>query len=355
MVQQSSMLTNQTVTIAIPVYNEAAHIEPVINGFINQQYPSLVEILIADGGSTDGTQDIVNKIAEENPKVKLLHNPQKIQSHALNIMLKEAKGDIFLRADAHCIYASDYIEYCVQALLESGALNVGGAQRFVAKTAFQAGVALASRSILGNGGAKYRDTSYRGFADTVFMGCFWRKDLLDISGYNTECKTNEDAELNQKLLRKQVNAIYISPDIKVWYYPRSSPQTLWNQYFKYGRGRYITSRNHPHKSPLRTKLPAIGLSLLIIVGLFTLQLGIVYTLFLILFVLGIFLLESIRLTWQYRKDFSQIFWRGSDQDIPHPIIRSFSCLISLIIMPIAYTTGGYFQLIRHKFFRVSGW
>jgi len=54
------MISNPTVTIAIPAYNEAAHIESVITGFLNQQYPGLVEILIADGGSTDGTQDIVN-------------------------------------------------------------------------------------------------------------------------------------------------------------------------------------------------------------------------------------------------------------------------------------------------------
>ncbi|MFW6030119.1 MAG: glycosyltransferase, partial [Halanaerobiales bacterium] len=149
-VNQSSRFPQ--VTIAIPAYNEANYIESVISAFLEQTYPQIEEILIADGGSTDGTQEIIEKIAVTSPKVKLLHNPKKIQSSALNLMLKEAKGEVFLRADAHCEYAKDYVEKCVEALLSSEALNVGGSQRYVAKTPFQAGVALASRSFI-NGGA----------------------------------------------------------------------------------------------------------------------------------------------------------------------------------------------------------
>lgn len=344
-----------TVTIAIPVYNEAEYIQSVISGFLRQNYPGLLEILVADGGSRDGTQDIVTQIIKTNPEVKLLHNPQKIQSYALNIMLRKARGDIFIRADAHCEYAEDYIEKCVTTLVKTDALNVGGAQRFIAKTPFQAGVALASRSLLGNGGAKYRDPNYNGFADTVFMGCFWREALLEVSGYSVDAITNQDAELNLRLLQKKPQGIYVSSEIKVYYYPRKSSKTLWNQYFKYGRGRYITSRRHPQKSPLRTKLPAIGLPFFILVGLFMLKFGIVYTLLLYSFLLSIFWVESIRLTWWYREKFSKIFWRGSDQAIPHPVVRCFNCWIALIIMPIAYTAGGYFQQIRHQVLRVSGW
>ncbi|MFM6347931.1 MAG: glycosyltransferase, partial [Dolichospermum sp.] len=158
---------------------------------------------VADGGSTDGTQDIVKKISAEDARVKLIHNPLKIQSAALNQILQECSGDIYLRLDAHCEYAPDYLEQSVEALLKSGAMNAGGAQCFVAKNSFQAGVALATKSFLGSGGAKYRNPNYDGYADTVFLGCFWRKDLLEMSGYSVA--RNEDAELNLRLIEKNKN------------------------------------------------------------------------------------------------------------------------------------------------------
>ncbi|MFM5942130.1 MAG: glycosyltransferase family 2 protein, partial [Dolichospermum sp.] len=105
-----------------------------------------------------------------------------------------------MRLDAHCEYAPDYLEQSVEALLKSGAMNAGGAQCFVAKNSFQAGVALATKSFLGSGGAKYRNPNYDGYADTVFLGCFWRKDLLEMSGYSVA--RNEDAELNLRLIEK---------------------------------------------------------------------------------------------------------------------------------------------------------
>ena len=167
---------NPTVTVAIPTYNESVNIEHLLNVLLLTEYPNLVEIFVADGGSTDATQDIVKKVSLAQPKVKLIHNPLKIQSVGINLILQECTGDIFLIADAHSEYASDYIERCVEVLVKSKALNVGGAQRFVAKTPFQVGIALGSRSFLGSGGAKYRDPNYNGYADTVYLGCFWRKN-----------------------------------------------------------------------------------------------------------------------------------------------------------------------------------
>ncbi len=43
-----------TISIAIPIYNEATTIEKIIRGFLLYQEPNLIEIFVADGGSTDG-------------------------------------------------------------------------------------------------------------------------------------------------------------------------------------------------------------------------------------------------------------------------------------------------------------
>ncbi|MEO1465195.1 MAG: glycosyltransferase [Cyanobacteria bacterium J06633_1] len=182
------MSKNPSVSIIIPTYNEIDNIEAVVNKFLASKYPHLLEIIIVDGASTDGTSDKVRHLSQIYPKIKLLENPRRIQSAALNIALEACEGDIFLRADAHCNYAPDYVEQCVMALQKSQAANVGGAQRFVAANTFQAGVSLASRSLLGSGGAKYRNPNYDGYAETVFLGCFWRRSLAEVGGYEVTRK-----------------------------------------------------------------------------------------------------------------------------------------------------------------------
>jgi succinoglycan biosynthesis protein ExoA len=335
-----------SVSIAIPVHNEANSIEKVVRSFLQNTYPNLLEILIADGGSTDGTQAIIEFLAQEDSRVRFLQNPKKIQSAACNIMLQECQGDIFLRADAHSDYASDYIEKCVEALLTKNASNVGGAQRFVAKSDFQAGVALASKSFLGSGGAKYRDPNYQGYADTVYLGCFWKKCLLAVNGFSTEGITNEDAELNQRLIQQNKQAIYIDPAILVWYYPRNSYYSLLIQYFQYGMGRCLTSTKHPLKSQLRGLLPFMVIStaiLLLMVDLAFPGLGLPIEL---LFGIGLLLpfVESLRVTLKFKHEFCAEMWRGDRNNYPSCFSRWFCCGLTLLTIPFAHFAGYSYQL-----------
>lgn len=370
------MLTYPSVSIAIPTYNEACNIERIITSFLKTSYPNLIEIFIADGGSTDGTQDIVKRFSQEDPCVKLLHNHHKIQSVALNMILHECSGDIFLRADAHSHYASDYIERCVETLIKSKALNVGGAQRFAAKTNFQAGVALASKSFLGSGGAKYRNPNYNGYADTVYLGCFWRNVLLDISGYNHRATlnedaelnlrlskfvfdnlqiTNQDAELNQRLLNECINAVYISSDICVWYYPRKNWKSLFIQYFKYGKGRYLTSRKHKHRFQLRGKLPFIFISSLIIMLSLDLLFSDLNLPFIELapFALLLPFIESFRITKNFSNTFVSEIWRGDKEQVPSFLCRWFYCAVTLFTMPIAHFAGFAYQIFQDNILYLS--
>lgn len=370
------MLNHPSVSIAIPTYNEALHIEQVIITFLTSSYPNLVEVLVADGCSTDDTQDIVNRLSKEDSRVKLLHNPLKIQSAALNLMIKESRGDIFLRADAHSDYAPNYIEQCVKALLTSKALNVGGAQRFAAKTSFQAGVALASKSFLGSGGAKYRNPSYNGYADTVYLGCFWRSVLLDVSGYNLKATpnedaelnlrlsnfvfdnsqiTNQDAELNQRLLNKCNNAVYISSEICTWYYPRKNWKSLFAQYFKYGKGRYLTSIKHKNRFQLRGKLPFIVISSAMIILLIDLLLTDLNlpAIELAPFTLLLPFIESFRVTKKFNNTFISEIWRGDKEQAPSFLCRWFYCAVTLLTMPIAHFAGFAYQIFQDKTLSLS--
>jgi glycosyltransferase involved in cell wall biosynthesis len=320
---------------------------------------------VVDGGSTDGTQQIVEQVAQADSRVQLLHNPRKIQSAALNIAIEQAKGDILLRADAHADYAPDYIEQCVKTILETDALNVGGAQRFVATTPFQAGVALAAQSFFGNGGAKYRNPNYNGYAETVYLGCFKIQALRDIQGFEEEAITNQDSELNERLItywKEQQNAstnhraIYISSSIKVWYYPRKTWKGLFKQYVKYGRGRLRTVSEHP-SAPLRARLPFLIISTglaLSILDIFLLR-GKLKTKKLALVGLAIPFFEGLRVTWKNRNTFATEIWRGSQDEIPSLTQRWFWCSIALLTMPIAHFAGYAYQMFRRKILGIKGW
>lgn len=234
------MTTEPRVTIAMPAYNEEKYIEACIASVRAQDYPSeLIEILVADGRSTDRTREILATLSARDPRIKVIDNPERLQAAGLGEMVKQATGDIIVRMDVHAEYAPDYVRRCVETMARTGADNVGGAQRAKAKTLFQRALCAALGSPLGVGGAKYRSSDAEGFVDTVFLGAFKRKVFETVGLWDPKAITNEDAELNQRILDRG-GQIYLSRDIVVHYFPRDSFKALAKQYFKYGHGRART-------------------------------------------------------------------------------------------------------------------
>jgi cellulose synthase/poly-beta-1,6-N-acetylglucosamine synthase-like glycosyltransferase len=228
------------VTIAMPAFNEEHYIEACIASVQAQDYPAdRIEILIADGRSTDRTRDILARLAAEDPRIKMIDNPARLQAAGLGQLVKQAQGEVIVRMDVHCEYAPDYVRRCVETLERTGADNVGGAQRAKAKTRFQRALCAALASPLGVGGAKYRSADVEGFVDTVFLGAFRRKVFETVGLWDPGAITNEDAELNQRILDSG-GQIYLSRDIRVHYYPRDTFKSLAKQYYRYGRGRART-------------------------------------------------------------------------------------------------------------------
>ena len=257
------------VTIAIPCFNEERHIEACLDDVFAQDYPAeRFEVLVADGLSTDRTRDILREIAARHPdRMRVVENPRRLQAPAMNAMIAAARGEVIVRMDVHARYAPDYVRQCVAVLEETGADNVGGAQRAVAETWFQRALCAALDSPLGVGGARYRDADLEGFVDTVFLGAFRRKTLDSVGGYDDNAVTNEDAELNQRILEAG-GKVFLSRRIVVNYTPRSSFRTLARQYFKYGKGRARTLLKHKRYPTIRPAIPFLmvvgGVTLLVV-------------------------------------------------------------------------------------------
>ena len=112
-----------SVSIIIPCYNEQDTIQKLLEAIYAQTFPRAdLEVVIADGMSTDGTRAEITAFADQHPDLHLalVDNPKRIIPAALNYGLKEAQGEMIVRLDAHSAPRPDYVERCV-ADLEAGA------------------------------------------------------------------------------------------------------------------------------------------------------------------------------------------------------------------------------------------
>ena len=283
------------VSVVMPCYNEEKYIKNSIESLIDDYFLKNCELIIVDGMSNDGTREVVQSFIKQG--IRLLENKKRIQACGLNLGITEAKGKIIVRADAHCVYPRGYIKKCVELLETTGASNVGGIMLPQGASMNQKAISLALKHPVGVGDAKWHLGNFSGYVDTVYLGTFWKKLFDEIGLYDTNCKTNQDGELNLRIL-KAGKKIYLDSSLKVIYFPRESLKKLAIQYFNYGRGRCYTSLKHRKITSLR-QLGPVGL----VVGLF---LSIILSFFWHLFLLFplsylLALLLTALLSWPKKK------------------------------------------------------
>jgi len=246
------MMSKLSVTVAIPVLNEALHIEETLAAVAAQTYPDIVEVLVVDGGSSDDTC----ALAGRHPGVRVLHNPRRIQAAALNVAIAEAKGEIIVRVDGHCHIEPTYVEACVDALERTRAAMVGGAMRPVGSGWLQEGIAAAMTSPLGVGPARFHVGGPAGWVDTVYLGAYRTSLARRVGGYREDVGVNEDAEFAIRI--GHYGGVWFDPSIRSTYTPRPSIRAVGKQFYRYGRSRAATVRRHPASlSPRQLAAPAL--------------------------------------------------------------------------------------------------
>jgi succinoglycan biosynthesis protein ExoA len=221
----------------MPVLDEAAGIDEVLESVAAQDYRGEWEVVIADGGSTDGTLDRLAAWTARMPRWRVVHNPERTQSPGINLAVAQATGEVIVRMDAHTTYEPDYVTRSVEALVGSGAVAVGGAMAPEGTTRFGRAVAAAMRSPLMIGPARFHRHGASGEVDTVYLGAFRRADFLDAGGLRSfPSNAGEDADLYHRW-RKQGRSVLLDPGIRSTYRPRSTASSLLRQNFRYGRAK----------------------------------------------------------------------------------------------------------------------
>jgi len=248
-------VTNQpTVTVILPTLNERRWIVDCLGSLLEQEYPDVIQILVVDGGSTDGTRDLAGG---RSPLVEVIDNPGITAAAGMNVGIAAARGDVICRADAHTLYERDYIGRCVEVLLETGATNVGGLMRPVGTTTFGRAVAAVTTSPFGVGPGRFHYAEKRSEVDTVYLGCWRTEDLRRLGGYDEHTLqwAAEDQELNLRI-RRAGGRIVLDPSIRSFYFPRETPRALWRQYFNYGVAKASTLGKHRTLPSWRPLAPA---------------------------------------------------------------------------------------------------
>jgi glycosyltransferase involved in cell wall biosynthesis len=246
------------VTVVMPIRNEANFIASSLDAVLEQDYPhDHMEVLIADGMSTDNTRAVVAQTAALHPdiSVRLVDNPGKAVPSGLNILHDQARGSIIVRVDGHCKVAPDYISRCVEHLLPGDVAAVGGPIETIGSTPMGDAIAVAMSSPFGVGNSAFRTVKDRAvIADTVPFPAYTRQAIEAAGPYKEEMTNNQDDEYNFRL-RSLGFKILLSPDIRSRYYGRNSLGSLGRQYYNYGFWKVRVLQYHPLQMSLRQFVP----------------------------------------------------------------------------------------------------
>ena len=250
-----------SVSIIIPCYNEQKTIEKMLAAIYAQTYPRAdLEVVIADGMSTDRTRDAITAFAESHPDlhIAVVDNPKRFIPAALNAALGEAHGEIIVRMDAHAMPNPEYVARSVADLEAGLGENVGGVWEIQpgAEGWLAYSIAVAAAHPLGVGDALYRHAEKPAEVDTVPFGAFKRQLLALIGFFDESLLANEDYEFNARI-RKSGGKVWLDPSIRSVYFARSTLAGLAKQYFNYGFWKWKMLRRYPDTLRWRQGLPPL--------------------------------------------------------------------------------------------------
>jgi succinoglycan biosynthesis protein ExoA len=253
-------MKNPFVTLILPIRNESAYIEHALTALLKQDYPSeCMEILIVDGMSTDDTRSLIQSFSKAYPslQIRILDNPGRIVPIGMNIALREAKGEIVIRVDGHCLIAADYVRKCIDHLKEDGVDGVGGPMESIGETKIAKAIAIGMSSPFGVGNSAFRTTSGRSMlVDTVPFPAYTWEVIKRAGFYDEELVRNQDDEYNYRI-RELGGKILLAEDVRSTYFSRSSLKGLWRQYFQYGYWKVRVLQKHPLQMSPRQFIPPV--------------------------------------------------------------------------------------------------
>ena len=247
------------ISVIIPTLNEAKNIEAALRCLVDNKIPlSEMEVLLIDSTSKDGTVEKALMFSDRL-NMRIIDAPGASVYRALNIGLREAKGEYFVRVDARSEIPNNYINACIKRLETPGIECVGGIQLQYGTSTVSHSIARVTASFIGTGGAKFRMAKESGFVDSVYLGVYKIQTLRNLGGYEDRSEyVSEDSFINKRI-RDQGHKVYLDSTLIVRYPAKTSYRALAKQYVIYGAAKAFLVRQHGRLTSLRQWLPLVCL------------------------------------------------------------------------------------------------
>ncbi len=242
-------------TVIMPVYNEEKYIGQTLDQLYQQDYPmDKIEVIVADGGSTDGTREIVESYKNRFGSLKLLENPIKKPSSGRNAGIKNSTAPYTVVIDGHVYLPSkNLLRDIIDTFKTTEADCLCRPQPLLPPdlNEFELAVGLCRGSFLGHKPGSEIYSDFEGEVDPTSSGGMWPRETFEKVGhFDEQFDACEDVDFNYRVFRAGLKS-YLSPKLTIFYYPRSSLKGLWRQMFRYGLGRFRFSRKHSITSPIQ--------------------------------------------------------------------------------------------------------
>ena len=245
----------ELVTVVIPARNEEDFIEACVRSISSQTYDAL-QIIVVDGASEDRTREIVRALAEDDPRIELLENPESIIPVSLNIAVAAARGRWLVRVDAHSTVPPSYVAQCVVHLASDKWGGVGGRKDGVGITPQGRAIAVAMGSKFGVGNSTYHHGTDVRVVEHIPFGAYPADVIRKVGGWDEELRVNQDFEFDYRV-REAGYELLFDPALRIDWYCRQSLRDLWRQYERYGEGKTHIFELHPKSIKPRQVAPAV--------------------------------------------------------------------------------------------------
>ncbi len=258
------MNMSKMVSVVIPCRNEVKAIEATVRAILASDYPS-IEVLVVDGMSEDGTRDVLTRMSQEDPRVRMIDNPKRLTPYAFNLGVRGAKGGYIQIVGSRNVMAMDYISILVRELETHPTVAcVGGDYQHVYDSAVGRWISLAMESRFGMGVGNYRTMAEDSDVDTVGVPLYRASIFSEVGYFDEQLTRNQDDDFNYRLTERGYKIRYVHA-AKVTYLVRGSLKKAFRQFSQYGYFKVFVNKKHGSLTTVRQLVPAAFVAFLAVV------------------------------------------------------------------------------------------
>lgn len=223
------------VTIAIVSSDDEARIESCLRCALAQDYPrDRLEVLVADGMSMDATREIVLRVAQADPRVRLFDSPHRTRAAGLNTVLAHASGEILVPMDPSGEYGLHHVSKCAEALSSPAAEHVAVVPRTAGRTIVERALSAVQKTRFSFTASS--DLAVGSEPEPAVLGAV-KRDVLDRVGpFDDDMRAEEDVDLARRIA-EEGGTMAVRNDIVVFRPEGASFKDLWRRHYRIGESR----------------------------------------------------------------------------------------------------------------------